>query len=398
MIRFYEPSLWIIAKLQTPESGLAPRAAKDEALFKVALETRNFEISMFWQRSNYFLVLNSALAVGFFSQQSKVYAPILALLGMFASLLWIGVNLGGKYWQSRWEHELVVRERQLYPDDPLFGASPLQRDQYVSVSLSWNNHGILRRWWDKRVLAKPSVSASMTYLSACFLLAWIGLLVISAFESPLVANVGSREVAHQMTSSWPWLESNVGAIQSIAALVSAALAAMTIVVLVVTWRSIKRQAVASEEQAEAARALTQVAKEQTAAALDAAQSAKRQSELLSSQIEQSTAPLLVVELDPGVAPVKFDLVNRGPGVAFQIFFWIGPLDLKDQDTISIDFIQPSTLGPGGRTRLPLPPVWDAVTIRYKGIDRAQRWTIFYNDRSKPQEHVVAKGLQTVYLS
>jgi hypothetical protein len=193
------------------------------------------------------------------------------------------------------------------------------------------------------------------------------------------------------------LESNVGAIQSIAALVSAALAAMT-VVLVVTWRSIKRQAVASEEQAEAARALTQVAKEQTAAALDAAQSAKRQSELLSSQIEQSTAPLLVVELDPGVAPVKFDLVNRGPGVAFQIFFWIGPLDLKDQDTISIDFIQPSTLGPGGRTRLPLPPVWDAVTIRYKGIDRAQRWTIFYNDRSKPQEHVVAKGLQTVYLS
>jgi hypothetical protein len=27
MIRFYEPSLWIIAKLQTPESGLAPRAA-----------------------------------------------------------------------------------------------------------------------------------------------------------------------------------------------------------------------------------------------------------------------------------------------------------------------------------------------------------------------------------
>jgi hypothetical protein len=28
MIRFYEPSLWIIAKLQTPESGLAPRAVR----------------------------------------------------------------------------------------------------------------------------------------------------------------------------------------------------------------------------------------------------------------------------------------------------------------------------------------------------------------------------------
>jgi integrase len=39
MIRFYEPSLWIIAKLQAPESGLAPRAAK---LDKIGMGWANF--------------------------------------------------------------------------------------------------------------------------------------------------------------------------------------------------------------------------------------------------------------------------------------------------------------------------------------------------------------------
>src|SRR4051794_39983352 len=35
--------------------------------YQVLLSTRNLEIGLFWQRSNYFLVLNSGLALGFFS-------------------------------------------------------------------------------------------------------------------------------------------------------------------------------------------------------------------------------------------------------------------------------------------------------------------------------------------
>src|SRR3972149_10785499 len=35
--------------------------------YKFAYDTRNFEISLFWQRSNYFLVLNTAIALAFFS-------------------------------------------------------------------------------------------------------------------------------------------------------------------------------------------------------------------------------------------------------------------------------------------------------------------------------------------
>jgi hypothetical protein len=92
--------------------------SQEERLYKIVLGTRNFEISLFWQRSNYFLVLNTALAVGFFSVENgatkgKEFAATLALLGIITSTLWILVNSGSKYWQSRWEHELVLRERDL---------------------------------------------------------------------------------------------------------------------------------------------------------------------------------------------------------------------------------------------------------------------------------------------
>ncbi|MFI5090872.1 MAG: hypothetical protein ACHP7P_12510 [Terriglobales bacterium] len=174
---------------------------------------------------------------------------------------------------------------------------------------------------------------------------------------------------------------------------------ITIYVLVVTWKAIKRQAAAAEAQAEAARALTQVAKDQTKAAMDAAESARRQSDLLSSQIEQSVAPLLVAEPDGSGQLGNYKLVNRGPGVAFKIFYWRGELDAKNQgDGLQIFLVQPSTLGPGNSAHLRVPPDWEVFTVRYKGIDRAKRWTVVYRDPSKPQEHVVSKGLQELYLS
>ena len=36
----------------------------DFELYKIAIQTRNLELGFFWQRSNYFLVLNTALATG----------------------------------------------------------------------------------------------------------------------------------------------------------------------------------------------------------------------------------------------------------------------------------------------------------------------------------------------
>jgi hypothetical protein len=169
---------------------------------------------------------------------------------------------------------------------------------------------------------------------------------------------------------WCWLNSNSAAVQSIAAMVSTVLALVTVFVLISTRTSIKKQA-------EAARALTEVAQDQTKVANNAAESARKQSELLSSQIEQSVAPLLVAEPEDR-SPLPYSipkywpdthnkLVNRGSGVAFQILYWEGGLEVMNQGSFPITQVQPSTLGPGNSAYLQISPVWEAFTVMYKCI-------------------------------
>ena len=188
-------------------------------------------------------------------------------------------------------------------------------------------------------------------------------------------------------SLWTWLNTNSGAIQSILALV-------TIVVLAFTWWAIRIQA-------DAARALTRVAKEQTKAARDAAESTRRQAELLASEWELSTAPLLVAELDsesPVMEVRAYKLFNRGHGMAFKVSYWPGGLELTRPNTARYDYsVQPSTLAPGASANLIIPATWDGWTVQYKDINDQERWTlVFLGDR--PQEHVLRRGGKIVYLT
>lgn len=91
-------------------------------LYKIALDTRNLEIGLFWQRSNYFLVLNTATAVGFFFKAAEKYQIIIGLFGFFVALLWFGINLGSKFWQSRWEYRLAKTEKMLGNEIDFFSA------------------------------------------------------------------------------------------------------------------------------------------------------------------------------------------------------------------------------------------------------------------------------------
>ena len=52
-----------------------------QEVYKIAVNTRQTEIQLFWQRSNYFMVLNIAIAVGFFALKNESYDPVLAGLG-----------------------------------------------------------------------------------------------------------------------------------------------------------------------------------------------------------------------------------------------------------------------------------------------------------------------------
>jgi hypothetical protein len=145
-------------------------------IYKALLDTRNYEITMFWTRSNYFLLLNSAIAVGLFGTREYYakFAVVFAIFGLLASLLWFWVCLGGKYWQVRWEQQLAEYERANCPELKAFSATPqevqatVERGMHFDHRMSW----VQRKIYALAAKQKPSVSYSMIRLSMLFSLGW----------------------------------------------------------------------------------------------------------------------------------------------------------------------------------------------------------------------------------
>jgi len=166
-----------------PCGGIEPMAPLEQ--FKIALEIRNLEIRLYWERSNYFLALNSAVAAGFFALGEK--APqALAWIGAICSFFWLGANLGSKFWQARWEEKLRDVERRLYPDLKFFDEKFEEVEAAVRRSLGYPPPGRLARALAPFIMLKPFVSSLAIYLAAVSLLSWVILAVRMAW-GPLVA-------------------------------------------------------------------------------------------------------------------------------------------------------------------------------------------------------------------
>jgi len=73
-------------------------------LFYIAKENRDLEIKLFWQRTNYFLLLNSAIVIGLISSfridtsaiNHFFLAHVFSIIGIFVCIAWIKVGLGSK--------------------------------------------------------------------------------------------------------------------------------------------------------------------------------------------------------------------------------------------------------------------------------------------------------------
>jgi hypothetical protein len=164
--------------------------------YHAALRTRELEIKLFWQRSNYFLVLNTAIAVGFLSRDDNYgYAFGLSVVGVVVACLWVRINLGSKFWQSRWERRIELVEADLgISEMGLFAATweTVYRDVEQSLeyrprsTVAGGRHkalAALQRRTDetykRQVLKKYSVSRTMTGLSVFFVGVWVMVAVAS---------------------------------------------------------------------------------------------------------------------------------------------------------------------------------------------------------------------------
>ncbi|WP_039056424.1 hypothetical protein [Enterobacter sp. Bisph1] len=91
--------------------------------YKQALDTRKFEIELYWKRASFIWPVNGALLVliGIFAKLFYDAPPdkrtefllaisVISLLGYLVSMISSGLSQSGKYWQENWEYHLDMLE------------------------------------------------------------------------------------------------------------------------------------------------------------------------------------------------------------------------------------------------------------------------------------------------
>ena len=164
-----------------PSNAKAEVAATE---LKVALDNRAFEIQLFWQRSNYFLVLMTALGVATFSIKDALFSAVIAAFATAASYFWFRTNLGSKFWQESWEVEVVAlaKEQKIRSfERPTSEVIAQVRDSLSSEGAS-DNRSFVRKWVDKKITQKYSVTYNMILLSLLATFLWSLVTITLSFR------------------------------------------------------------------------------------------------------------------------------------------------------------------------------------------------------------------------
>lgn len=123
----------------TEEEKTKKEKTKEDLINKaleIALDTRKFEIELYWKRTGYFVLFIGAIFVGYynvFSNSKSHWASLfIAALGFLLSLLWYMANRGSKFWQENWEAH--IEELSTYLGTPIFGIIKSRKDSICKVT------------------------------------------------------------------------------------------------------------------------------------------------------------------------------------------------------------------------------------------------------------------------
>ncbi|WP_296090636.1 hypothetical protein [uncultured Treponema sp.] len=161
-----------------PDDNKSVSERKRMLALKEALETRKFEISLYWKRTGFFWAFITVIYTALFNVFCKylecpckyfIFVPaisVLAGLGFFFSLAWHMVNKGSKFWQENWEKHVALLERS--------EIGPLH-DVYLNPK-----GGKLKRWNPAESFDFSVTKVNMWASSAIVIVSlccWIGILV-----------------------------------------------------------------------------------------------------------------------------------------------------------------------------------------------------------------------------
>ena len=108
-----------------------------EAL-KIALDTRKFEIELYWKRATYFWAFIAASFAGYFAltgSTNRIPSYVFFLiccLGFSFTFSWYLANRGSKFWQKNWESHVDALEDDII--GPLFKTT-ISRDKLSFLKL-----------------------------------------------------------------------------------------------------------------------------------------------------------------------------------------------------------------------------------------------------------------------
>lgn len=176
------------------ETKSDPKVSELKAVYKLAVQTRNFEIQQLINRNNFFMLFQGVLLAAVFSNQtSKPYVEfIISVLGIFISIHQVKVAAGAKYWQEWWELKTskieVELKNLLQTKDSqdnfitLFNMHDLDHELNREVKEKIENQkGIIESICNKLILAKYSVSRMPIRSGLILMITWI-LLMLSTLN------------------------------------------------------------------------------------------------------------------------------------------------------------------------------------------------------------------------
>ncbi|MFH6988348.1 hypothetical protein ACHRVW_11430 [Flavobacterium collinsii] len=149
--------------------------AKEKILlkaFETALDTRKFEIELYWKRATYFWAFIAAMFIAYFAvfnsdkiDEIRGVTILISSLGYFFSLGWYFVNRGSKYWQKNWESHVDLLGAKI--QGKLFSTIKNSNQEFIKLDKEY----------------PFSVSKVNQLLSLIMLVTWFGLIIFSIFFS-----------------------------------------------------------------------------------------------------------------------------------------------------------------------------------------------------------------------
>ena len=147
--------------------------SKIEKALEVALDTRKFEIELYWKRATYFWAFIAASLTAYFVilasasvGKFKYLTIVISMIGYLFSMGWYLANRGSKYWQENWERHVSSLEEII--QGPLF--------TYIRNPSEYKFRNILSGY-------PYSVSKVNQFLSIIMIIFWLGLFGYSLLFS-----------------------------------------------------------------------------------------------------------------------------------------------------------------------------------------------------------------------